>query len=166
MQNLWAPWRIEYIKNITKKEKSCFLCQAFNGNPDEAKLIIHRGKECFSILNRYPYNNGHMMVVPTEHKPDISDLTDSETLEIMKLSSDMKKLLTETITPDGFNLGINLGKTAGAGLLGHLHIHIVPRWDGDTNFMPVLSDVKVIPQSLEDLARELKDHLKTTSMSE
>ena len=158
MQNLWAPWRITYIQE-PQKENNCFLCNAFQDNQDEKHLVIYRGKECFCILNKYPYNSGHLMVVPNKQKPDISDLTESEMLEIMELTRDMKELLTKIMKPEGFNLGINLGKSAGTGLVGHCHLHIVPRWNGDTNFMPVVSDVKVIPQSLEDLYKEFQKHL-------
>ena len=158
MQNLWAPWRITYIQEHPK-ESNCFLCNAFQDTQDEKHLVVHRGKECFCILNKFPYNSGHLMVVPNKHKADISDLTGQEMLEIMEMARDMKELLTKIMKPEGFNLGINLGKPAGAGLVGHCHLHIVPRWNGDTNFMPVVSDVKVIPQLLEDLYKEFKKHL-------
>lgn len=158
MKNIWAPWRITYIKEDSK-ENGCFLCNAFQDNQDEKQLVIYRGKECFCLLNRYPYNSGHLMITPNKHKADISDLTDEEMLEIMKLTKDMKETLTKIMKPEGFNIGINLGKPAGAGLIGHFHLHIVPRWGGDTNFMPVISDVKIIPQSLEDLHKEFKKHL-------
>ncbi|MDO8744831.1 MAG: HIT domain-containing protein [Candidatus Brocadiaceae bacterium] len=158
MQNLWAPWRFTYIQE-PPKENNCFLCNAFQDTQDEKHLVVHRRKECFCILNKFPYNSGHLMVVPNKHKADISDLSGQEMLEIMELARDMKELLTKIMKPEGFNLGINLGKSAGAGLVGHCHLHIVPRWNGDTNFMPVVSDVKVIPQSLEDLYKEFKKHL-------
>lgn len=158
MENIWAPWRITYIKE-NLEEKICFLCKAFQDNQDEKNLVIYRGEECFCVLNKYPYNSGHLMIAPKKHKADISDLTDVEMLEIMKLTRDMKETLTRIMKPEGFNIGINLGKPAGAGLIGHFHLHIVPRWNGDTNFMPVISDVKVIPQSLEDLYKEFKKHL-------
>lgn len=158
MKNIWAPWRITYIKEDSK-ENGCFLCNAFQDNQDEKQLVIYRGKECFCLLNRYPYNSGHLMITLNKHKADISDLTDEEMLEIMKLTKDMKETLTKIMKPEGFNIGINLGKPAGAGLIGHFHLHIVPRWGGDTNFMPVISDVKIIPQSLEDLHKEFKKHL-------
>ena len=128
------------------------------GRRDTLRTALRREPCGFLILNRFPYNSGHLMVAPNKHKPDISDLTDPEMLEIMKLTSNMKKLLTTIMKPEGFNLGINLGKPAGAGLIGHFHLHIVPRWNGDTNFMPIISDVKVIPQSLEDLYKEFKKH--------
>ncbi len=158
MKNLWAPWRIAYIQEHPK-ENGCFLCNSFQDKQDEKHLIVVREKECFCILNKYPYSSGHLMIAPNRHKPDISDLTDHEMLEIMKLTRNMKELLTTIMKPEGFNLGVNLGKSAGAGLVGHFHLHIVPRWNGDTNFMPVISEVKVIPQSLEDLYKELKKHL-------
>ncbi|MCF6150142.1 MAG: HIT domain-containing protein [Candidatus Kuenenia sp.] len=158
MKNIWAPWRVTYIKNAPEKD-ACFLCEAFGGNSEEEKYIVCRGEECFCILNKYPYNSGHLMIVPNRHVADIAELTDGELLKIMKMTGEMKKHLTSLMNPDGFNIGINLGKSAGAGLLGHIHLHIVPRWDGDTNFMPVLSDVKVIPQSLEELSMELKRHI-------
>ncbi len=137
MKNLWAPWRIAYIQDHPK-ENDCFLCSAFQDSHDEKHLLVHRGKESFCILNKYPYNSGHLMIVPNKHKPDISDLSDQEMLEIMKITKDMKELLTKLMKPEGFNIGINLGKPAGAGLVGHFHVHIVPRWNGDTNFMPVI----------------------------
>lgn len=158
MENIWAPWRITYIKEDSK-ENGCFLCNAIRDNQDEKHLVIYRGKECFCILNRYPYNSGHLMVTPNKHKADISDLTDEEMLEIMKLARNMKEILAKIMKPEGYNLGINLGKPAGAGLVGHFHLHIVPRWNGDTNFMPVISEVKVIPQSLDDLYKEIKRYL-------
>lgn len=158
MKNLWAPWRIAYIQEHSK-ETGCFLCNAFQDKQDEKHHIVARGKECFCIFNKYPYSSGHLMVAPNRHKPDISDLTEHEMLEIMKLTRSMKDLLTTIMKPEGFNLGVNLGKSAGAGLIGHFHLHIVPRWNGDTNFMPVISEVKVIPQSLEDLYKEFKKHI-------
>lgn len=158
MQNLWAPWRITYIQEHPK-EDGCFLCNAVRDNQDADNLVVYRGEECFCILNKYPYNSGHLMIVPNEHKADISELTDREMLEIMKLTQNMKEILTAIMKPEGFNLGINIGKSAGAGLVGHIHLHIVPRWNGDTNFMPAISDVKIIPQSLEDLYKEFQKHV-------
>lgn len=158
MGNLWAPWRITYIQE-SPKEDGCFLCNAIRDNRDEKNLLVYRGKECVCMLNKYPYNSGHLMVAPNRHKADISGLSGEEMLEVMEMARDMKELLEKIMKPDGFNLGVNLGKSAGAGLIGHFHLHIVPRWNGDTNFMPVISDVKVIPQSLEDLYKELKKHL-------
>ena len=143
---------------MSDKEENCFFCEAVKGNQDCKNLVLHRGKEFFCILNKYPYNNGHLMIAPNMHKDDLSKLSSSEMLEFMALTRDMKNVLSKKMNPDGFNLGMNLGKVAGAGVEGHIHLHIVPRWNGDTNFMPVISDTKVIPQSLEDLYLELKDY--------
>ncbi len=155
MKHIWAPWRKEFI--LSEKEENCFFCEAIKDNQDRKNLVLYRGEECFCILNKYPYNNGHLMVAPNLHKDDLSKLSDSEMLEIMTLTRDVKNVLSKKMGPDGFNLGVNLGKSAGAGVLGHIHLHIVPRWDGDTNFMPVLTETKVVPQSLDDLYVELKN---------
>jgi ATP adenylyltransferase len=155
MKNLWAPWRKEFI--LSKKEGNCFFCEAIKDNQDRKNLVLYRGKECFCILNKYPYNNGHLMIVPKMHKDDLSKLNDSEMLELLTLSRDVKNILAKKLKPEGFNLGINFGKVAGAGMEDHIHLHIVPRWSGDTNFMPVIADTKVIPQSLDDLYLELKN---------
>jgi ATP adenylyltransferase len=155
MENLWAPWRKEFI--LSEKEENCFFCEAIKDNQDRKNLVLYRGKECFCILNKYPYNNGHLMIVPKMHKDDLSKLNDSEMLELLTLSRDVKNILAKKLKPEGFNLGINFGKVAGAGMEDHIHLHIVPRWTGDTNFMPVIAETKVIPQSLDDLYLELKD---------
>jgi len=167
MKNLWAPWRMEFISTL-REDTGCFLCDAAQGDvpaPDapsgkaqETNLVIHRGKRCFAVLNRYPYSNGHLLIAPYEHKADLGDLDDETLLEIMTTARDAKKALTDVSAPDAFNIGFNLGKDAGAGLMEHLHMHVVPRWRGDTNFMPVLADVKVIPQALCALCSPLRDH--------
>ncbi len=156
MENIWAPWRKEFI--LSKKEENCFFCTAIKDNQDRKNLVLYRGKECFCILNKYPYNSGHLMVAPKMHKDDLSKLSDSEMLELLTLTRDVKDILTKKLKPEGFNLGINFGKVAGAGVEDHIHLHLVPRWKGDTNFMPVIAETKVIPQSLEDLYLELKDY--------
>ncbi len=156
MENIWAPWRKEFI--LSKKEENCFFCTAIKDNQDRKNLVLYRGKECFCILNKYPYNSGHLMVAPKMHKGDLSKLSDSEMLELLTLTRDVKDILTKKLKPEGFNLGINFGKVAGAGVEDHIHLHLVPRWKGDTNFMPVIAETKVIPQSLEDLYLELKDY--------
>ncbi|MBO1224857.1 MAG: HIT domain-containing protein [Candidatus Scalindua sediminis] len=143
---------------MSKKEENCFFCTAIKDNQDRKNLVLYRGKECFCILNKYPYNSGHLMVAPKMHKDDLSKLSDSEMLELLTLTRDVKDILTKKLKPEGFNLGINFGKVAGAGVEGHIHLHLVPRWKGDTNFMPVIAETKVIPQSLEDLYLELKDY--------
>ncbi|MBU4460994.1 MAG: HIT domain-containing protein [Verrucomicrobia bacterium] len=150
METLWAPWRIEYIKEAPKG--GCFLCDILRaGGDDRVNLVLKRGAVCAVVMNRYPYNNGHLMVAPYRHVARLADLTPEERLETMDLLDRSVEVLTSTIRPDGFNIGINLGRVAGAGLETHLHTHIVPRWNGDTNFMPVIGDTKVIPQALDDL---------------
>lgn len=158
MQILWAPWRLKYIK--APKEKGCFLCRYIKSKNDRKNLILFRGKTAFIILNRYPYNSGHLMVAPNKHSADFSQLTDEEQLELIKLTGKAIALLKKSLNPMGFNIGVNLGKVAGAGLEDHLHFHIVPRWNGDTNFMPATSGTKVMPQLLEDTYKILKKFLK------
>jgi len=154
MNALWAPWRMEYI--LGPKDGECFLCAAARSNDDRACRVVRRGEVCFALLNRYPYNNGHLMVAPYRHVRALAEMTPAERLELMELASDLVERLRATIRPEGFNLGLNLGKVAGAGLESHLHLHIVPRWNGDTNFMPVLADTKVIPQALDELWATLR----------
>ena len=144
-----------------KEPTGCFLCEAVaSPNADREKLVVLRGSHCLALLNRYPYNNGHLLIAPKAHKADLFELTDSESLELVKISARLQRALLELMQPQGFNLGINLGQAAGAGLPGHLHIHLVPRWSGDTNFMPVLSDTKVLPATLESVYDSLTLALK------
>jgi len=155
-KNLWAPWRIEYIGALAEKS-DCFICDyAGNAAADGENLVLWRTENCLVVFNRFPYNNGHLMIAPIRHIPDLDQASDEELLEFMKLTRDCKKVLTAAISPHGFNVGINLGRCAGAGLPGHVHIHIVPRWDGDTNFMAVCADTDVISQSLEELYGQLR----------
>ena len=154
MKVLWAPWRIEYIRS--PKHDGCIFCDFPKENRDRERLILHRGKHAFIIMNNYPYNPGHVMVVPYRHVAKWEDLTDEELLEIMKLSQLMIKAIKKAMNPDGFNMGVNLGRVAGAGIDAHVHLHIVPRWNGDTNFMPVVADTKGIPESLQEAYDELK----------
>lgn len=152
MKDIFAPWRISYIQS-TNKPSGCIFCSFPEQDRDEENLILHRGQHSFVILNRYPYNSGHLMVVPYRHTSDYCSLKTEEVNEIHNLSSIAIDVMKRTIKPEGFNLGVNLGKVAGAGVEDHVHLHIVPRWNGDTNFMPVMGDVRVIPQSLEDTYR-------------
>jgi ATP adenylyltransferase len=157
---LWAPWRIEFIRS--EKDNTCFLCDNGRINPDsqEEALVVYRGKTCFVIVNRYPYNSGHMMVSPYRHIGDIEKLTAEERHELMDLCVDCKKVLKAAMSPDAFNVGFNLGNAAGAGLAEHLHMHIVPRWNGDTNFMPVLADTRCVPEAIEKTAEFLRNTWK------
>lgn len=150
---LWAPWRIEYI--ISEKPKECFLCQYPKDNNDQKRLILYRGDETFVIMNYYPYNNGHIMIAPYQHTNQLSDLSSSAKLEMMNLMEASVKILQESMRAEGFNTGLNLGKVAGAGIKDHLHMHVVPRWNGDTNFMPVVGHTKVISEALEATWKKL-----------
>jgi len=154
MEQIFAPWRIKYIKS--EKYEGCIFCDFPKENKDKEHLILFRGKHCFVIMNAYPYNPGHVMVAPYRHVASLEDLTDDELLDLMKIVRLMIKTIKTAMNPDGFNIGVNLGRVSGAGVEDHVHIHIVPRWNGDTNFMPVLADVKVIPQALEETYEELK----------
>ena len=148
MEKLWAPWRIEYI--LSKKPAGCIFCDKPAENRDEENLILHRGKYNFIIMNAYPYNNGHMMVVPFRHTATLSSWSAEEQQEMMQLADLAVRLLRQTMRPDGFNLGINMGIVGGAGIADHIHLHIVPRWNGDTNFMPVLGETKIISEDLKE----------------
>jgi len=154
-QQLWAPWRLPYVTSTEPKPQasSCFLCDYCDSATvnDAEHLVALRGDHSIVVLNRFPYNNGHLLVAPREHKADLRDLSDGELLECNRMLQTMLSALENILHPDGFNVGLNLGRVAGAGLPGHLHWHIVPRWNGDTNFMTVLGDTKVIPQSLDAL---------------
>ncbi len=145
-KTIWAPWRIEYI--LGDKAGGCFLCNMFAEENDRENLLLKRGKTCAVVMNRYPYNSGHLMVTPYRHIENLSDLTAEERLELMDLTAEAVDLLKAALNPQGLNLGFNLGEPAGAGLKDHIHQHIVPRWTGDTNFMPVLADTRVMPQTL------------------
>ncbi|MDT7891430.1 MAG: HIT domain-containing protein [Thermoproteota archaeon] len=158
---LWSPWRAEYIKRVSRNSnKDCFICEAVkNPNSPENLTLLLKGNVII-LLNKYPYNSGHLMVAPIRHVKNIEDLTQDEWTEISKAIVLSKKLLDVAYKPDGYNIGANLGKAAGAGLEDHLHFHIVPRWIGDASFMTVIGATKVIPQSLEDTLKELKEILK------
>lgn len=154
---IWAPWRMDYI--VGPRSDGCFLCEALAANDDPARFLLERRERCFSIFNRYPYNNGHLLVAPNAHKGDLRDLDDAELTDLFRLTRDTQGLLAKAIKPHGFNIGMNLGTCAGAGVPGHLHVHIVPRWDGDTNFMPVIGGTKIIVQSLDALYKVLRELL-------
>ena len=150
MERLWAPWRVKYVSN-PDKEKECIFCQKSQEKNDKKNLIVSRGKYCFALLNIYPYNNGHIMIAPYNHAGDIVQLEEYELSEMFRLVKELEIKIKSILNPDGFNIGINIGKSAGAGMENHLHMHLVPRWGGDTNFMAVVSDTRVISQSLEEL---------------
>ena len=145
-KQLWAPWRLEYIKQADE-QAGCVFCDAAAGD-DEERLVVHRGELAFALLNKFPYSSGHLMVAPYRHVGELAGLTDEEALEVHRLAVQGVAALGEVYGPEGHNLGWNLGRVAGAGVVDHIHLHIVPRWAGDTNFMPVLADVKVLPEHL------------------
>ncbi|MCR4440130.1 MAG: HIT domain-containing protein [bacterium] len=155
MDTLWAPWRMEYIK--ATKPRGCIFCTKPRQSDDRRNLIPYRGAHCFVILNYYPYNNGHLMVVPYRHVADLAELTAEEQGEMMALIAQSTRALTVTLKPQGFNIGFNLGKAAGAGVEDHLHCHVVPRWVGDTNYMPILGHTKVVPDALENTCATLAE---------
>ena len=156
-QRIWAPWRLEYVKDASKDSaEECIFCAKPAEDDDEANLIVHRGERAFVILNLFPYTNGHLMIAPYEHVATIQGL-DAETLaEVIALTQRAMSGLEERYSPHGYNVGFNQGRVAGAGVEHHIHMHVVPRWGGDTNFMPVLADTRVMPQSLEESYEALR----------
>jgi ATP adenylyltransferase len=154
-RQLWAPWRLEYIQ-AADQQPGCVFCLAQAGD-DEESLVVHRGRLAFVLLNKFPYSSGHLMVAPNRHTGDFGELEDDEALEIHRLASQGMGALAEAFAPQGYNAGWNLGRVAGAGVVDHVHLHVVPRWAGDTNFMPVLADVKVLPEHLLETRRKLAD---------
>ena len=161
---LWAPWRIEYI--TSPKSSECIFCAAAAGKGEDAERVVDRGEHCFTMLNAFPYAPGHVMVAPYRHLGELEALSSEELPELMRLGSRVVAALREAMTPDGFNLGLNLGTVAGAGIADHLHLHVVPRWEGDTNFMPLMADTHVIPQALEATRDALTAALAKLSATE
>ena len=156
-QRIWAPWRLPYVKDASKdSESECIFCTKPAEEDDEANLIVHRGRLCFVILNIFPYTNGHLMIAPYAHLAALPDLDTDTTAEMMALAQRAMTVLDEQYSPHGYNAGLNQGRVAGAGYEGHIHLHVVPRWAGDTNYMPVLADTRVMPQSLEESYGALK----------
>jgi ATP adenylyltransferase len=155
LKRLWAPWRLEYIQGADEQE-GCVFCRAAQAG-DEDGLVVRRGRRAFVLVNKYPYAAGHLMVAPFRHQGDFGELDADEAVEIHRLAASGLAALAEAMRPQGFNLGWNLGRIAGAGVADHVHLHVVPRWAGDTNFMPVLADVKVIPEALADTRAKLAE---------
>jgi ATP adenylyltransferase len=157
MDRLWAPWRETYITKLTSKQKSCVFCRILAAGQDKRQLIFIRKPHAYAVLNLFPYSNGHCLVLPNRHVSDISRLPQEEYMQVMELLRETKDLLQKVLKPHGFNVGINLGRIAGAGIPAHVHVHIVPRWRGDHNFMPVTAGTKVISQSLSGMYKKLDD---------
>lgn len=172
-KQIWAPWRLSYVQGNTDEPEAvpseldmlsgadpdCFLCACAADWQNPGRLVVRRARHCFTVLNRYPYNNGHLLVAPLSHRARLDDLTPEEHAELAQEITRMVALLESVVHAEGFNVGLNLGRVAGAGLPGHLHWHVVPRWNGDTSFMPTAAGVNVIPQSLEALWEALTDEL-------
>jgi ATP adenylyltransferase len=157
---IWAPWRLPYVKDASKDEdEQCIFCTKPAEKDDEANFIVHRGERCFVILNTFPYTNGHLMVAPYGHTPALQDLDADTIAEMMALAQTAMRRLEEVYSPHGYNVGFNQGRIAGAGFENHIHMHVVPRWGGDTNFMPVLADTRVMPQTLEQSYEALRGKL-------
>jgi len=156
MKHLFAPWRKTYIQNAHNKDRGCFICNAANSSDDEANLVVKRGDFAIIILNRYPYNSGHVMICPKRHVKYPYELNEDEQREIMQFLGASVRVLENVYHPEGFNIGVNIGRAAGAGE-EHLHFHIVPRWGGDTNFMSVFSETRVIPETVEETFKKLKE---------
>ncbi len=160
-KNIWAPWRMEYIHQLCEPKGTCFLCQARdNPQEDDKNFLLLRGSHCFVMLNRFPYTGGHMLIAPYAHEGDLEKTGDEVLLEMMQILRKMKHLLETVMRAEGFNVGLNLCHCAGAGLPDHLHLHIVPRWSGDTNFMSVLGEIRVIPEGIEKTFKKLKEALE------
>ena len=157
MKKLWAPWRLEYIKNAQDDGEGCIFCLKPRETSDKENLIVFRSSHCFVIMNKYPYNNGHIMVVPYLHEADLTLFSDEILLNIQNVTQLAIQALSITMEPHGINVGMNLGRSAGAGIVDHLHYHLVPRWDGDTNFMPVLTGTKVISEGLVESWEKLHE---------
>lgn len=159
MDKLWAPWRVKYVTELIDKTRSCVFCRILKEHNDKKNLIFVRQAKSYAVLNLFPYNNGHILILPNRHVADLGELTDEESADLWRLVNYAKTLLDKTIKPGGYNVGINLGRVAGAGFPGHLHVHVVPRWKGDVNFMPVVAQTKVISQSLKVLyAKVARQH--------
>lgn len=161
MERIWAAWRMAYVAEGTGDDvEGCFLCDLAASGDDVAHLILSRSVLCFALMNLYPYNTGHSMVAPFRHVGELEDLSPEEVPDLMSLVRRIVAATREAMSPDGFNIGMNLGRAAGAGVPGHLHVHVVPRWAGDTNFMPVLSDTKVMPEGVADTYAKIRRRLR------
>ena len=156
METLWAPWRIKFIEDLRQKSQGCVFCELGSTRGDDAeKLVLYRGKQCFILMNRYPYNNGHLLILPFRHVGDISQLNQDERSEMMDLTVFAIDALRKVFSAEGFNCGMNLGRVAGAGIADHVHQHVVPRWMGDSNFLPVIGETRSMPEYLQDTYKKI-----------
>jgi ATP adenylyltransferase len=157
MEHLWSPWRYRYIA-AAEGEKGCVFCRALSRGDDRASLIIHRARRNFVILNLFPYTSGHLMIVPYSHTASLKEVDEATTAEMMELAKQAQRAIEAEYRPDGFNIGLNLGRAAGAGVAEHIHLHVVPRWAGDANFVSVVGETRVLPEELETTFERLKKH--------
>jgi ATP adenylyltransferase len=157
MDRLWTPWRFRYVTDASGGTTGCIFCATLDGAPDP--LLVHLGRDAFVILNKFPYNNGHLMIVPRRHVARLSDLQPAELVEIVTLAQAAERALGEVYHPHGYNMGVNLGRPAGAGIADHLHLHVVPRWEGDTSFMTVFGETRVLPEELSETAARVREAL-------
>jgi ATP adenylyltransferase len=160
MDRLWAPWRMGYILKNSKEKRGCFLCEELKKNDDRKSYILYRGRRSFVIMNLYPYNNGHLLIVPNAHVPDVDKLPVDDLTDLMKVTQASVDIIRQEMNPEGFNIGINIGKAAGAGLPEHLHIQIVPRWTGDTSCMTVFDETRVLPELLDGTYAKLRPYFE------
>jgi ATP adenylyltransferase len=158
MDHLWTPWRFDYINNIGKSDDGCVFCRILSEDRDEDNFVVARGRNLFIILNLFPYTSGHLLIVANRHIPFLSDATAAELHEFLELAQQCERALRTEYQPEGFNLGFNLGRSAGAGVAGHLHMHVLPRWSGDANFVSVLAETRVLPESLPQTCKRLRPH--------
>src|SRR3989344_1885975 len=167
VKRLWAPWRVTYVKALDKKSKGCVFCNIRKSKNDKANYVFFRARHCHAVLNIYPYNNGHVLIVPNRHVGDLRKLLPEEKKDLFARLEKSQGFLDRVLSPRGYNIGMNIGRVAGAGFPGHLHIHVLPRWGGDVNFMPVIGNTKVVSQSLAELYRQLKKcaHAKKSKTS-
>lgn len=165
MKHLWSPWRMPYMEQ-PNKNSGCLFCDCLEENDGPSNLILHRGQNAFVILNRYPYNNGHMMIVPYTHAPSIENLDADVLAELMLLTKQAVMILRQEYEADGYNVGINLGSAAGAGIAEHVHIHVLPRWEGDTNFMTTTADTRVLPEALDATYQRLRAAWQQTAKNQ
>lgn len=163
MRQLWAPWRMAYVGGGEAARSGCIFCVKAGETRDEENLILVRGETCFALMNLYPYNTGHLMIAPYAHVPSIQQMSADSLTEMMTLAQRLLDALQQALGPQGYNLGINQGEIAGAGIADHAHLHIVPRWNGDTNFMPVIADIKVVPEFLESTYQKIRERLQPSS---
>ena len=163
MEPLHAPWRIAYIRGPRPEPATAAIFkQIAESSDDVGNYVVARERSCYAVLNRYPYTGGHLMVVPYKQTPDLNGLTEGELCDLFKLTRRCQNALAETMKPDGFNIGLNVGRAAGAGIIEHVHVHVVPRWNGDVNFMPVIANTSVVPEALSEIAARLRAALATT----